>query len=93
MNIWNSEELAKFFHDEYDKLAPRYGWRTQISTQVTFDQLPDNNRALMVAVCEQVVEEFRQERKAFNQSTTEAMSVLGGEIRKLREKLRDNRTN
>lgn len=49
-----SEELAKLFHDIYETLAPQYGYETRKETRVKFDELPENNKKLMIAVCSRV---------------------------------------
>ena len=47
-------ELAKTFHDSYEKLAPDYNYETRPETK-TFDENSINGK-LMVAVCESVIE-------------------------------------
>ena len=42
-------EVARAFHDEYEKHAADYGWHTNPSTRVSFDELPESNRLLMVS--------------------------------------------
>lgn len=43
-------ELAKMFHDYYEDLAPKYGYKTRPETRV-FDPESANGK-LMIAVCE-----------------------------------------
>lgn len=52
-----AEELARRFHDEYERLAPEFGYETRPESAVPWDQVPENNRALMVAVCETILTE------------------------------------
>lgn len=42
--------IARWFHEEYEHLAPMYGWHTQEASRVAWDDLPDNQRRLMVHV-------------------------------------------
>jgi len=42
-------ELAKLFHDTYEKLAPTYGYETRSGTKI-FDPASPNGK-LMIAVC------------------------------------------
>jgi hypothetical protein len=42
------EIIGQFFHDEYERLAPEHGWETQDATRVHWNDLPPNNRALMI---------------------------------------------
>ena len=39
-------EIAKSFHDTYEKLAPKYGYKTRDDTKV-FDPFSDNGRLMM----------------------------------------------
>ena len=47
-------ELAIFFHDTYERLAPQFGYVTRLETLV-FDPTTPNGR-LMIAVCNEVLE-------------------------------------
>lgn len=46
--------IAKQFHKTYERLAVEYGWKSQESCQVPFEQLPEENRELMLAVVREV---------------------------------------
>ena len=53
-----SFELAIFFHGTYERLAPKYGYKTRKDTK-QFD--PDSpNGKLMIAVCERVIDELAE---------------------------------
>jgi hypothetical protein len=43
-------EVAKAFHEAYERLAPEYGYETRKASAVPWEQVPENNRSLMVAV-------------------------------------------
>ena len=58
-----SEELAKRFHDVYEKFAVEYGWKTQEQCQVEFEDLPKENRDLMVAVVSEVCADLIRDSK------------------------------
>ena len=45
-------ELAKAFHDTYEKLAPQYGYETRDDTK-EFDANSPNGQ-LMIAVCRKI---------------------------------------
>jgi len=53
-----TEALAKFMHDQYESLAPIYGWETQESARTDFDKLPESNRKLMIDVAGRVLSHF-----------------------------------
>lgn len=45
-----AERIAREFHTIYEQLGPSYGWQTQESARdKDFDELPESNRALMIA--------------------------------------------
>jgi hypothetical protein len=51
-----TEELAKFFHETYERLAPSYNYKTRIESAKPWNEVPDNNKNLMIAVCKEVIE-------------------------------------
>ena len=50
-----AEELARFFHDTYERLAPEYGYKTREESAVPWDEVPDDNKRLMIATCGEVL--------------------------------------
>lgn len=46
------ESIAREFHEAYEKLAPAYGYETREESAVPWEQVPEPNRKLMVAVVE-----------------------------------------
>jgi len=52
------EGLARFLHDTYEAEAPKQGWSTQESCRTGFDDLPPENKALMLAVARRVHSEY-----------------------------------
>lgn len=50
---FNAEQLARFFHDTYEELAPQFGYETRKETR-KFDKDSPNGK-LMIAVCERVL--------------------------------------
>jgi hypothetical protein len=53
-----NEELARFFHDTYERLAPAFGYSTREDTK-NFDPESLNGR-LMIAVCEEILAAMSQ---------------------------------
>lgn len=52
-----SEELAKLFHEQYEKLAPDFDYKTPWARPIeTWAQIPERNKKLMIAVCSVVME-------------------------------------
>jgi hypothetical protein len=54
----DSEALARRFHETYERLAPAFGYTTRSETAVPWEQIPGQNRYLMIAVCEELVKEL-----------------------------------
>lgn len=50
------EEIARAFHESYERLAPEYHYRTRVESAVPWELVPANNRALMVAVVEDLLD-------------------------------------
>jgi len=50
MTVSEAEELAHRFHDTYERLAPQFNYDTRVESRVTWQDVPANNKALMVAV-------------------------------------------
>lgn len=50
------DQLAKKFHDTYERLAPSHGYETRKESAVPWDEVPANNKSLMTAVCAELLE-------------------------------------
>lgn len=55
-----AKELAKLFHDVYERLAPSYGYKTKEETK-TFDENSPNGK-LMIATCDIILLEMQANR-------------------------------
>jgi hypothetical protein len=49
------EELARFFHETYERLAPAFGYRTREASAKPWRDVPERNRDLMCAVAQEVL--------------------------------------
>jgi hypothetical protein len=49
------EELARFFHETYERLAPEYDYDTRPESRTPWEQVPESNRRLMIATCAEVL--------------------------------------
>ena len=65
-----AEQLASLFHSTYERLAPAFGWHTKKGCNVPFEQLPQRNRALMIATCQTVLNALQEQGAAANVPTT-----------------------
>jgi hypothetical protein len=50
----NSECLARLFHETYERLAPSFGYETRRDSAVSWEDVPPQNRSLMVATAGEV---------------------------------------
>ena len=51
-DIW---QLARFMHDEYEKIAKKKGWQTQEQYHVVFEDLPEENQITMLELAWRVL--------------------------------------
>jgi hypothetical protein len=51
----NAERLARAFHEAYEELAPSFGYETREASAKPWDQVPEQNRNLMIAVCRKLI--------------------------------------
>jgi hypothetical protein len=51
-----AEDLARLFHETYERLAPSYGYKTREASAVAWDDVPKPNKDLMVAVAAEILE-------------------------------------
>jgi hypothetical protein len=49
------EELARFFHETYERLAPEFNYKTREDSAVPWSDVPADNKALMIATCAEVL--------------------------------------
>ena len=50
-----AELMERRFHETYERLAPTFGYETRPESAVPWDQVPEQNRELMVAVCAELL--------------------------------------
>lgn len=51
----SAEDLAKRFHYTYEAYAPEFGYETRKETAKPWEEIPENNRNLMIKVCEGIL--------------------------------------
>jgi hypothetical protein len=79
---WTPEEVASRFHDAYEQLAPHFGYKTRDASAVPWGQVPEQNRALMIAtvrnvLIEQLSAALYAEPPAPREQPTEQMIAAG----------------
>ena len=48
--------VAQAFHEAYERLAPQFSYETRQASAVPWDEVPEPNRSLMIAVCRELLE-------------------------------------
>jgi hypothetical protein len=49
VTVNRAEHIAKEFHRRYELLAPLWGYETRKDSAVPWEDVPENNRGLMIA--------------------------------------------
>jgi len=62
-----AENLARLFHETYERLAPSFGYETRKDSAKPWSEVPEKNKRLMVAVCGEIL---RQHTAAAVESAT-----------------------
>jgi hypothetical protein len=57
ISLLDAETLARRFHDMYEKKAPHYGCETRRESRTDWENVPINNKKLMIDVCYQLLKE------------------------------------
>lgn len=52
----DAEQVARQFHETYERLAPDFGYATREASAKPWAEIPDQNRALMVAVVQELLD-------------------------------------
>ena len=55
------EQLARKFHSTYEALAPSFGYETREDSRRPWEEVPEGNRRLMIAVCRVISAELERE--------------------------------
>lgn len=54
----NAVDLARYFHDRFETLAPLFKYPTRQESRVHWDYVPEDNKALMIAVAAAIIAHF-----------------------------------
>lgn len=72
------DELARLFHETYEGLAPQFGYKTRKRSRVSWEEVPDDNKALMVATAAVVLDRLRDERAQQSKKARDEIRAVGG---------------
>jgi len=82
-----SEEMAKDFHETYERLAPDFSYETRKASAVPWEDVPENNKKLMIAVAGEMrarhINDIATGRKLFEAERNAAFyksCALSGEV-------------
>lgn len=53
----DAESIARAFHEAYEGLAPFHGYKTREASAKPWEEVPQNNRELMIATVSQLIRE------------------------------------
>ena len=91
----NAEQLAEKFHNTYERLAPEHGYETRKESAGAWEDVPENNKRLMIAVCQEIEgEELEPLRQLVRDFEAWAMEIAphsyqeGRKAADLRERVR-----
>ena len=59
-----AERIARLFHETYERLAPEFGYETRKASAKPWEEVPENNRKLMIAVAGVVAQSLTAENIA-----------------------------
>lgn len=51
-----AESIARAFHETYERLAPEHGWETQQRSRTSWEDVPEENKRLMVATAQHLLD-------------------------------------
>jgi hypothetical protein len=77
----DAEKIAQRFHEAYERLAPSFGYTTREASAGAWENVPEQNRKLMIAVCAELFPaptDTPKESAEFHTAVVEAMKVLQG---------------
>lgn len=52
-----AEKVARAFHEAYERLAPHFGYQTREASSKPWEQVPEQNKRLMMAVAAELLDE------------------------------------
>jgi len=55
-SIFLAERIAMEFHEEYEALAPGFGYRTREESAKLWRDVPEKNKKLMIAVVQSLLD-------------------------------------
>ena len=66
--------LARQFHKIYERLAPDFGYKTREASAKPWDEVPEQNKQLMIAVCTEILHRHFGEQRAVERRAHKVMT-------------------
>jgi len=60
------EELARLYHRSYEDLAPEFNYKTKNESKKPWEEVPENNRQLMIAAARRVLRQMEAQRRVID---------------------------
>jgi hypothetical protein len=57
LTVDHYEDIARAFHEVYERMAPTFGYHTRQESAVSWDEVPETNKLLMRDVVQSLVED------------------------------------
>lgn len=70
------EDLAKLFHSTYEELAPQFSYETRVESAKPWDEVPQNNRELMIATADAVMRKIDKKMARERRAIATAIDIL-----------------
>lgn len=74
-----ADDLARRFHETYERLAPSFGYETRRASAVPWEEVPEQNRALMTAVAAELLGADRTLYIVVRRDCQDVMAVYGSQ--------------
>lgn len=71
MPVPDAESVAKLFHDTYERLAPFFDYETREATRAPWEQIPEQNKRLMITVVTEILSQLFTVQAADDVDTNE----------------------
>lgn len=81
------DDIARAFHEAYERLAPTFGYRTRDASAVPWEDVPEDNKNLMRATVRVL-----HENGTLRETTADRVSVLSPEHQQQEERMHESET-
>lgn len=80
-----AEHIAQRFHEAYERLAPSFGYKTRGASAVSWEEVPEGNRALMIATVSEILPDLLSEGAP---SEEQIVAALNASVQEERRQMR-----